>query len=57
MELNPQWAKSYVRKGAAQHSLFRYQAAMDTYKEGLKFFPNDKSLEEGLKAVEEVPLS
>lgn len=56
MELQPEWPKSFSRKAAAQHALTRYEAAMETYREGLKLFPQDKSLKDGLKAAEEVSL-
>lgn len=34
VELAPSWAKGYSRLGAAQQSLRRYEAAIDTYKKG-----------------------
>ena len=37
MELKKDWVKSYLRLGAAQFSLNRFEAAMDTYREGKNF--------------------
>lgn len=54
MEMQPEWPKSFSRKAAAQHALTRYEAAMETYREGLLLFPDDKALKDGLKAAEEV---
>ena len=34
IKLAPTWSKGYVRLGAAQHSLKRFDAAIDTYKKG-----------------------
>ena len=34
IKLAPTWSKGYVRLGAAQHSLKRFDAAIDTYKRG-----------------------
>eukprot|EP00548_Thalassiothrix_antarctica_P005949 CAMPEP_0194147230 /NCGR_PEP_ID=MMETSP0152-20130528/22599_1 /TAXON_ID=1049557 /ORGANISM="Thalassiothrix antarctica, Strain L6-D1" /LENGTH=567 /DNA_ID=CAMNT_0038847947 /DNA_START=80 /DNA_END=1783 /DNA_ORIENTATION=- len=49
--LNPQFCKGYSRKGAALHSLKRYNDAIVAYDEGLKKFPNDPSLTKGLSEV------
>lgn len=35
IKLAPAWSKGYVRLGAAQHSLKRFDAAIDTYKKGI----------------------
>ena len=35
-------------------SFYPPQAAMDTYREGLQLFPEDKALVDGMKAAEEV---
>mmetsp|Transcript_53835 Transcript_53835/g.122722 ORF Transcript_53835/g.122722 Transcript_53835/m.122722 type:complete len:565 (+) Transcript_53835:67-1761(+) len=48
VELRPDWAKGHSRLGAAQHSLGRFDAAIDTYKNGLRMYPSDKSLANGL---------
>jgi stress-induced-phosphoprotein 1 len=34
VEIKPDWAKSYSRKGAALHALKRYDDAIDTFSEG-----------------------
>lgn len=48
VELKPDWGKGYGRKAAAQFSLKRYEAAADTYREGLAKDPDNKALKEGL---------
>jgi len=35
VELAPTWSKGYSRLGAAQQSLKRFDAAIDTFKKGL----------------------
>jgi stress-induced-phosphoprotein 1 len=47
--LNPQFAKGYSRKGAALHSLKRYNDSMAAYNEGLEKFPADAGLKKGLE--------
>jgi len=49
--LNPSFAKGYSRKGAALHSLKRYNDATAAYEEGLAKFPNDAGLKKGLEEV------
>ncbi|KAL3916430.1 MAG: hypothetical protein SGILL_005184, partial [Bacillariaceae sp.] len=49
--LNPQFAKGYSRKGAALHSLKRYNDSISAYKEGLEKFPNDAGLKKGMEDV------
>jgi len=49
--LNPQFAKGYSRKGAALHSLKRYNDSIAAYNEGLGKFPNDAGLKKGLEDV------
>ena len=34
VQIAPTWSKGYVRLGAAQHSLKRFDAAIDTFKKG-----------------------
>lgn len=34
VELAPTWSKGYNRLGAAQHSLGRFEEAIDSYKKG-----------------------
>lgn len=50
--LNPNFSKGFSRKGAALHTLKRYNDAITTFKEGLSKFPNDKVLKNGLENVE-----
>jgi len=49
--LNPDFAKGYSRKGAALHTLKRYNDAIDAYSKGLEKFPNDPGLTKGLAEV------
>jgi len=50
--LNPEFAKGYSRKGAALHSLKRYNDSIAAYKEGLVKFPSDTGLTNGLEQVQ-----
>jgi len=43
--------KGYVRRGAAEHALGRYAAALETYARGLKLDPRDKALVAGKAAA------
>jgi stress-induced-phosphoprotein 1 len=47
--LNPDFAKGYSRKGAALHSLKRYNDSIQVYESALEKFPNDKGLLNGLE--------
>ena len=49
--LNPDFAKGYSRKGAALHSLKRYNDSIEVYEQGLEKFPGDKGLVGGLESV------
>jgi stress-induced-phosphoprotein 1 len=49
--LNPEFAKGYSRKGAALHTLKRYNDATAAYEEGLAKFPGDAGLQKGLEQV------
>merc|ERR1712170_256928 len=49
--LNPNFAKGYSRKGAALHSLKRYNDSIGVYEKGLELFPGDKGLTSGLESV------
>lgn len=48
IQLDPTWAKGYVRKGAALHGLFRLGDAIDAYEEGLKHDSSMVALSDGL---------
>eukprot|EP00980_Cylindrotheca_fusiformis_P015469 scaffold4347_cov117-Cylindrotheca_fusiformis.AAC.13 len=49
--LKPDFAKGYSRKGAALHSLKRYNDSIAAYNEGLSRFPSDAGLKKGLEDV------
>ncbi|CAD7935112.1 unnamed protein product [Amoebophrya sp. A120] len=51
VELKPDWAKGYTRKGLAEYFLKKYDEAEATYAAGLKLAPEDKGLLEGLEKV------
>jgi stress-induced-phosphoprotein 1 len=52
VNLAPDFAKGYSRKGAALHALQRYNDSMAAYQEGLKRFPDDAGLQKGLADVQ-----
>ena len=51
INLNPQFAKGYSRKGAALHALKRYNDSISAYNEGVGKFPSDAGLKKGLEDV------
>lgn len=51
VELKPDWAKGYSRKGAAEIGLRDYDAAEKSYEAGLKLAPQDAALLDGQKQV------
>lgn len=51
IKLSPQWPKGYSRKGAALHSLRRYDEAISAYNSGLAVAPTDEGLKSGLSEV------
>ena len=51
ISLNPDFPKGYSRKGAALHSLKRYNDSIAAYQEGLNKFPGDTALLQGLESV------
>jgi len=51
--LNPEFAKGYSRKGAALHSLKRYNDSIAAFNDGLAKFPNDAGLKKGLDSVQQ----
>lgn len=54
IELSPSWPKGYSRKGAALHSLKRYEDALETYQAGLEFAPTDAGLKSGIAEVKKI---
>lgn len=46
------WAKGYVRKGAALHKLMQYEDSIEAYEAGLKVAPEDAGLKSGLADVQ-----
>jgi stress-induced-phosphoprotein 1 len=52
VKLNPTWPKGYSRKGAALHSLRKYDDAIAAYNEGLAIAPTDEGLKGGLQEVQ-----
>ena len=53
VQLAPQWAKGYTRLGAAQQSLRRFDAAIDSFKKGIELEPSNKSLWNSLKSCQD----
>lgn len=49
--INPEFSKGYSRKGAALHSLKRYNDAIAAFEDGLAKFPNDAALKSGLESA------
>jgi stress-induced-phosphoprotein 1 len=49
--LKPDFAKGYSRKGAALHTLKRYNDSIKAYEEGLEKFPADQGLMNGIEAA------
>jgi len=49
--INPGFSKGYSRKGAALHTLKRYNDAIAAYEEGIAKFPDDAVLKKGLAEV------
>ena len=52
IELCPTFAKGYSRKGAALHTLRRYDEAIECYDRGLAIAPNDSGLQNGKAEVQ-----
>ncbi|RHY35392.1 hypothetical protein DYB32_000163 [Aphanomyces invadans] len=52
IESKPNWWKGYMRKGAAEHALNRFDMAKQTYFRGLEKDPGNTSLQEAIEAVQ-----
>jgi stress-induced-phosphoprotein 1 len=50
--LNPTWGKGYVRLGAAQHGLKRFDEAIETYQKGQAVEPTLQALADGIAAAQ-----
>ena len=50
IQVNPNWSKGFLRKGAALHGLRRYDEAIETYEAGLKI-EDSPQLKKALKEV------
>ena len=56
IELRPDYAKGYGRKGSAYHAMKKYKNAVSAYKEGLKVCNDDPYLQKGLAAAKNAKL-
>jgi stress-induced-phosphoprotein 1 len=52
VQLKPDWARGYSRKGAALHGLHEYEEAIEAYEAGLKIEPNNEGLKKGREDAE-----
>lgn len=52
IEIKPDWAKGYGRKGLAEFKLGDTEKALEAYKKGLELDPNNQQLKDGIKQVE-----
>lgn len=53
VDIKPDWAKGYLRRGLAEFYLKKYDQAEKTYKKGLELEPNNQQIMEGLERVRE----
>jgi len=53
VDINPDWAKGYLRRGLAEFYLGKYEQAEVSYKKGLEIEPNNAQILEGLQKVKE----
>lgn len=52
IELDPNWAKGYLRKGAALHGLRRFDEAIEAYEVGIKL-EDSPAMRKGLQEVKD----
>ncbi|KAG5188523.1 hypothetical protein JKP88DRAFT_197773 [Tribonema minus] len=57
IEVKPDWPKAYTRKGAALHSLRRYDDAIAAYEAGAAVAPADDGIKRGLAEVQKAKAS
>ena len=50
--IKPDWPRGYQRKGTALYYLEKHDEALETYKEGLKYDPNNAELHKNIKEIE-----
>eukprot|EP01091_Cochliopodium_minus_P005107 TRINITY_DN15088_c0_g1_i1.p1 TRINITY_DN15088_c0_g1~~TRINITY_DN15088_c0_g1_i1.p1 ORF type:complete len:594 (-),score=234.40 TRINITY_DN15088_c0_g1_i1:2029-3810(-) len=48
VELDPTYAKGWLRKGKAHHCLKQYHKAIESYDNGLKHDPNNQEIQQGI---------
>ena len=53
VDIKPDWAKGYLRRGLAEYYLKKYTQAEVSYKKGLEIEPANQQLIEGLQKVQE----
>ncbi|KAF5363317.1 hypothetical protein D9756_000587 [Leucocoprinus leucothites] len=56
IEVNPSWAKGYLRKGAALHGLRRFDEAVEAFEAGLKL-EDTPAMRKGLQEVKDAQAS
>jgi len=55
IKMKPDWPKGYSRLGAAFHGKNEWKDAVDAYKQGLEFDPDNAQLKDGIKmAIEAI---
>eukprot|EP00596_Hydrurales_sp_CCMP1899_P003737 CAMPEP_0119042338 /NCGR_PEP_ID=MMETSP1177-20130426/14612_1 /TAXON_ID=2985 /ORGANISM="Ochromonas sp, Strain CCMP1899" /LENGTH=467 /DNA_ID=CAMNT_0007009051 /DNA_START=257 /DNA_END=1657 /DNA_ORIENTATION=- len=53
VKIAPTWSKGYIRLGAAQQSLKRFEAAIDTFKKAIEFDAGNQTLWTSLRSCQE----